>query len=204
MTMITQAVVDPHYFMSRAREIRAQVPFILSQWGLAAKFKRWRLAQDPQTGMVVLFGVLDNKYIATHTSTPFSNYFDPHLMRDLEKELQVQIISSDNDGLRYAFVLERGQIDALPKHIDVHPTEDKLIVRVVLSEKPVGPVLNTQAVPELLSDPDLADQTQNDRSVGSYLKVFNTQKPEAEIAQPQPVQSHPDVLIEIDKLNTDQ
>src|SRR5512135_925565 len=100
MTMITP-IVDSPQFIRRARQIKAQIPLILSQWGLLPKFKRWRLAQDPGSGMVVLFGVLNNQYIATHTTTPFSNYFDPRLLRDLAAELHVQVISSANDGLRY-------------------------------------------------------------------------------------------------------
>jgi hypothetical protein len=64
--------------------------------------------------MVVLFGVLNNKYIALHTTTPFSDYFDPRLLSDLSTELHVQVISSANDGLRYAFVLESGQLSLPP------------------------------------------------------------------------------------------
>lgn len=108
--MITQAD-DPHHFVRRARKIKTQIPALLSQWGLLPKFKRWRLAQDPDTGMVVLFGILNNKYIATHTTTPFSDYFDPRLLRDLATELNIQVISSANDGLRYAFILETGQLE---------------------------------------------------------------------------------------------
>jgi hypothetical protein len=120
--MITQAI-DPHHFIRRARQIKALIPGLLSQWGLLPKFKRWRLAQDPGTGMVVLFGVLDNKYIATHTTTPFSDYFDERLMRDLASELKVQVISSSNDGLRYAFVLEKGFSDSPTYMTGLHPQE---------------------------------------------------------------------------------
>jgi hypothetical protein len=68
--------------------------------------------QDAETNLVVLFGLLDYQYITTHTTTQFSAYFEPHLLRDLAKELQVQVTSSSsNDGLRYAFILERGQFD---------------------------------------------------------------------------------------------
>lgn len=120
--MIPKAL-DPRHFIRRARQIKAQIPILLSQWGLLPKFRRWRLAQDPDTGMVVLFGVLDNKYIAAHATTPFSDYFDPRLLRDLETELQVQVIPSANDGLRYAFVLERGEIvDAQPS-LNARPTD---------------------------------------------------------------------------------
>jgi hypothetical protein len=108
--MITQTI-DPHHFVRRSRQIKARLPFVLAQWGLLPRFKRWRLAQDPDTGMVVLFGVLNTKYIASHTTTPFSNYFDPRLLHDLTRELQVQVISSANDGLRYAFILDKGLPD---------------------------------------------------------------------------------------------
>jgi hypothetical protein len=111
--MINQTV-DPHHYVRRARQIKAKIPIVMSQWGLLPKFTRWRLAQDPETGLVVLFGVLDSKHIATHTTTPFSDYFDPRLLRDLETELQVQMISSSNDGLRYAFILEKGELDLPP------------------------------------------------------------------------------------------
>ena len=68
--------------------------------------------------MMVLFGILNNKYIATHTSIPFSDYFDPRLLHDLANELQVQVVSCNSDGLRYAFILERGSLVKLPTHID--------------------------------------------------------------------------------------
>ncbi len=55
--MITQ-MVDLNQFHQRAMQIRARVPVILSHWGLLPKFSRWRLAQDPETGLVVLFAVL--------------------------------------------------------------------------------------------------------------------------------------------------
>ncbi|PKN93071.1 MAG: hypothetical protein CVU44_11610 [Chloroflexi bacterium HGW-Chloroflexi-6] len=114
---------DPRHFVRRMRQIKAQVPNILSQWGLLPKFKRWRLAQDPDTGTVVLFGILDNKHIATHTTTPFSDYFDPRLLHDLATELHVQVIPSANDGLRYAFILERGELDIQPP-VNTRPTDD--------------------------------------------------------------------------------
>lgn len=87
--MITQAI-DPYHYVRRARQIKARIPILMSQWGLLPKFKRWRLAQDRDTGMVVLFGVLDNKKIGAHTTTPFSDYFDPRLLSDLATELHIQ------------------------------------------------------------------------------------------------------------------
>lgn len=117
--MINQSV-DPQHLIRRGRQIKARVPFLLSQWGLLPRFKRWRLTQDPETGMVILFGVLNSKFIALHTTTPFSDYFDPRLLRDLSAELHVQVIPSSNDGLRYAFVLEIGQLE-LPENNVVIP-----------------------------------------------------------------------------------
>jgi hypothetical protein len=164
--MITQAV-DPHHYFSRARQIKTRIPSILSQWGLVPKFKRWRLAQDPETGMVVLFGVLNNKYIATHTTTAFSDYFDPRLLHDLETELQVQVISSASDGLRYVFVLERGQIDIEPTHVDPFVDENKLVVRVVYKDKPLPEAMEPQITPALLHAANsVDDQTLVDRGVG--------------------------------------
>ncbi|MFO7583165.1 MAG: hypothetical protein R6W69_00430 [Anaerolineales bacterium] len=109
---MTPQAVEPRHFIRRMRQIRATIPDILTRWGLLPKFKRWRLAQDPDTGTVILFGVLDNNYIATHTAIPFGNYFEPRLLHDLATELGAQVIPSASDGLRYAFILDRGQIDS--------------------------------------------------------------------------------------------
>jgi hypothetical protein len=198
MTMITQ-IVDPHHFVRRARQIKAQIPGILSQWGLIPKFKRWRLAQDPETGMVILFGVLNNKYIATHTTTPFSDYFDPRLLHDLATELHVQVISSSNDGLRYAFILERGQIEIEPAHVD-YPFQDghSSLVRVAQSAKPVPEVvvLKITPAPPMAAD-SVDDQTLVDRGVGAFLKVFDDIKLRDDAAQPD--QNPPEVVIEVEQ-----
>ncbi len=197
---MTTQTVDPHQFVRRARQIKAQIPAILSQWGLLPKFKRWRLAQDPETGMVVLFGVLNNKHIATHTTTPFSNYFDPRLLHDLATELHVQVIPSANDGLRYVFVLERGQIDIEPAHID-YPFQDgeKPSVKVVPNTRPVPEVivLKITPAPPIVAE-SVDDQTLVDRGVGAFLKVFDDIKLREEAAQPQPVQNPPEVVIEVE------
>jgi hypothetical protein len=204
MMMITQAV-DPHHYVRRARQIKARIPVILSQWGLVPKFKRWRLAQDPETGMVILFGVLNNKYIATHTTTPFSDYFDPRLLRDLETELHVQVISSANDGLRYAFILERGQIDIEPAHID-YPFQDghSSFVKVVRSAKSVPEVvvLKIAPAPPIVAE-SVDDQTLVERGVGAFLKVFDDIKLREEAAEPPSAQSSPEVVIEAEKPITD-
>ena len=106
--MITPTI-EPHHFDQEARRVRNQASAILTRWGLLPRFKRWRLTQDPDTGMIVLFGILNNRYIATHTSIPFSNYFDPRLLHDLANEMQLQVVACNSDGLRYAFILDRGR-----------------------------------------------------------------------------------------------
>lgn len=181
---------DQNEFNQKAWRIRTQVSKILTKWGLLPRFKRWRLTQDPDTGMVVLFGVLNNKYIATHTSVPFSDYFDPRLLHDLTTELQVQVVSCNSDGLRYAFILERGTLDPLPTHID-YPFIDngKLLVRVVYSEgpqpAPVPPVTTSQ----------VDDQTLVDEGVGAFLKIFDDIKLRDDAASDRSTQKIPDVVM---------
>ena len=159
---------DGNQFNQRARRIRDQVSTVLTNWGLLPRFKRWRLTQDPGTGMVVLFGILNNRYIATHTSIPFSNYFDLRLLQDLSNELQVQVVACNSDGLRYAFILDRGRFGKLPTHVD-YPFIDngKLLVRVVYGD-------TTQSVPALPTDgARVDDQTLVRQGVGAFLKVFD-------------------------------
>src|SRR5512133_3537144 len=138
---MTIQTIDQKHFNQKTRQVRAQVANVLTKWGLLPRFKRWRLTQDPDTGMVVLFGILNNNYIATHTAIPFSDYFDPRLLHDLANELQVQVVSCNSDGLRYAFILDRGQLDDLPTHIDFPFIDNgKLSARVVYKDKPQPPV----------------------------------------------------------------
>lgn len=159
--MITQEV-DPHHFVRRARQIKAQIPNLLTQWGLLPKFKRWRLAQDPETGTVVLFGVLDNKYIATQSTTPFSDYFDPRLLRDLATELHVQVIPSATDGLRYSFILEEGQLD-IPKDFETvyPPAPMKMLEPGSANEAPIEPI---QPIP-------VDDHTLLHQRLDKFLKI---------------------------------
>jgi hypothetical protein len=177
MNMITQTL-NGNQFNRKARQIRDQVSTILTNWGLVPRFKRWRLTQDPDTGMVVLFGILNNRYIATHTAIPFSDYFDPRLLHDLANELQLQVVSCISDGLRYAFILDRGQFDKLPTHVD-YPFIDngKVLVRVVYGDdqqpKPI--------VPEAIATVD--DHTLVRQGVGAFLKVFDDIKLREDAAQ---------------------
>ena len=159
---------DGNPFNLRARQIRDQVSTILKNWGLLPRFKRWRLTQDPATGMVVLFGILNNRHIATHTSIPFSDYFDTRLLQDLSNKLQVQVVSCNSDGLRYAFILDRGRFEKLPTHID-YPFVDngKVMVRVVYGD-------NQQPVPALPAEvASVDDQVLVQEGVGAFLKVFD-------------------------------
>jgi hypothetical protein len=80
----------------------------------------------------------------------------------------LQVVSCNSDGLRYAFILDRGQLGKLPTHID-YPFIDngKLLVRVVYSDKPQS----VQAPPAdvaMVDDQDLVHQ-----GVGAFLKVFD-------------------------------
>jgi hypothetical protein len=182
---------DPEHFSQKTRQIRARVSAVLTKWGLLPRFKRWRLTQDPDTGIVVLFGILNNRYIAAHTSIPFSDYFDPRLLHDLANELQLQVVSCNSDGLRYAFILERGQIEKLPTHIDFPFVDNgKLLVRVVY-ENPVPP-------PPVVSPANIAlvhDQTFVRQVVGAFVKVFDDIKLKDDAALQLAAQNPPDIVI---------
>src|SRR5512135_920557 len=129
--------IEQENFDHETQRIRVGVSTILKKRGLVPRFKRWRLAKDPDTGMVVLFGVLNNGYIAAHTSIPFRDYFDPRVLHDLANQLQVQVVSCNTDGLRYAFILDRGRLDSLPTHIDFpYVNNGKLSFRVVYPNSP--------------------------------------------------------------------
>jgi len=187
---MTIQTIDPQQFGQKTRQIRAQVSTVLTKWGLLPRFKRWRLTQDPDTGMVVLFGVLNNRYIAAHTTIPFGNYFDPRLLHDLANELQVQVVSCNSDGLRYAFILDRGQLGELPTHIDFPFIDNgKLAVRVVYKDKP-------QPVPAPPVEVAIVeDQTFVRQVAGAFLKVFDDIKLRDEAALLLSDQNPPDVVI---------
>jgi hypothetical protein len=189
MKMMIQTI-DPHHFDQQAGRIRAQVSTVLTKWGLLPRFKRWRLTQDPGTGMVVLFGILNNRYIATHTSIPFSDYFDPRLLRDLANELQVQVVSCNSGDLRYAFILDRGQFDRLPTHVD-YPFIDngKLLVRVVYSNNP--PSMPVPPVDTAMVD----DHSLVHQGVGAFLKVFDDIKLRDKDALQRSAQNLPDIVV---------
>lgn len=187
---MTTQTIDPLNSVQKTRRVRSQVATVLTKWGLLPRFKRWRLTQDPDTGMVVLFGILNNKYIATHTSIPFSDYFDPRLLHDLANELQVQVVSCNGDGLRYAFILDRGQLGKLPTHIDFPFVDDgKLLVRVVydkaIQSAPVPPV-------EVAA---IDDHARVHEGVGAFLKIFDDIKLRDDVASPQPAKALPEIVV---------
>jgi hypothetical protein len=190
MKMINQTI-DQQYFVQKTRRIRTQVSAVLTKWGLLPRFNRWRLTQDPNTGMMVLFGILNTRYIASHTSIPFSDYFDPSLLIDLANVLQVQVVSCNSDGLRYAFILDRGQLGRLPTHIDFPFIDDgKLKVRVVYSDTP--PSAPAPPVDVAIVD----DQTLVRQGVGALLKVFDDIKlREDAAALLRSAQSLPDIVV---------
>jgi len=182
--------IDPNFYDQKARQIRIQASTVLTRWGLLPRFKRWRLTQDSSTGMIVLFGILNNRYIATHTSTPFSNYFDPRLLQDLANELQVQVVSCNSDGLRYAFILDRGQLGKLPTHIDFPFVDNgKLLVRVVYAD-------SLQPTPVPPADAaTVDDHTLVHQGVGAFLKVFDDIKLRDDAALHLSAQNPPDIVV---------
>ena len=183
--MITQTI-DPHYFDHKALRIRAQVSTVLAKWGLLPRFKRWRLTQDPGTGMIVLFGILNNKYIAT----PFSDYFDPRLLHDMANELQVQVVSCNSDGLRYAFILDRGEFGRLPSHIDFPFIDNgKLLVRVVYRDN--LPSIPAPSVEVATGDDHMLVQ----KGVGAFLKVFDDIKLREDAALQFSAQNSPAIVV---------
>jgi hypothetical protein len=183
--------IDPRDFDQQARQIKDQTLGIITRWGLIPRFKRWRLTQDRETGMVVLFGILNNNYIAMQTSIPFNDYFDPRLLRDLANELNVQVVSCNSeDDLRYAFILDRGSFGKLPTHVD-YPFVEKgrLLVRVVFNNDP-------EPTPTQPIDPAAVDDNRFMRQVaGAFLKVFDDIKLRDDAALLLSAQEPPDVVI---------
>jgi hypothetical protein len=190
MKMMTLQTIDQQHFDQDVRQIKAQVSTVLKKWGLLPRFKRWRLTQDPSTGMIVLFGILNNSYIATHTSIPFNDYFNPRVLRDLANELQVEVVSCNSDGLRYAFILDRGQLRKLPTHIDFPFIDNgKLLVRVVYSENP--PFAPTPPVDSTMVN----DHTLIRQGVGAFLKVFDDIKLKEDVTSKISVGGLPDIVV---------
>ena len=194
---MTTPTIDLENFDQEARRIRAGVATVLKKWGLLPRFKRWRLAKDPETGMIVLFGILNNEHIAMHSSTPFRDYFHPRVLHDLANQLQVQVVSCNTDGLRYAFILDRGRLDRLPTHIDFPYVNDgKLSVRVVYGDNPQS----TTTSPVDIATVD--DHNAFRRGVQAFLKAFDDIQLRNDAASQLAAQAMPDiVLIDEDEFN---
>jgi hypothetical protein len=173
MKMAIQTI-DPHRFNQTTRRIKAQASTVLTKWGLVPRFTCWQLAQEPTTGMVALIGILDNGYIAVHTSVPFSDYFDPRLLNEFANELQIQVVSCNCYGLRYAFILDRGSLGMLPSHIEFPFLDgDRLFVRVVYGNEPEQKWINPQSIPSSSINVEMMDdQMQINRGVDAFLKIF--------------------------------
>lgn len=187
--MITPTI-EPQHFVQEARRVRKHVSTILTRWGLLPRFKRWRLTQDPDTGMIVLFGILNNRYIATHTSIPFNDYFDPRLLHDLANEMQLQVVACNSDGLRYAFILDRGQFGRLPTHVDFPYIDNgELLVRVVYGDNPSS----MPASPVEIAAAD--DETLVREGVGAFLKIFDDIKLRDDAAAQLSTKNPPNIVV---------
>ena len=149
---------DLQNYDQKARRIRNQTSKVLVKWGLIPRFKRWRLSKDPDTGMIVLFCVLNKKFIDKQTPILFNNYFDQRLLYDLSNELKVQVVSCKSDSMHYAFILSRGQIDLLPTQIDVPILNENRFPPVFIQEWSVLEVVEGSIgvkypnAPEMITD----------------------------------------------------
>ena len=141
--------------------------------------------------------VLNKRYIAAHTLIPFSNYFDAGLLRDLAKEMQLQVVACNSDGLCYAFILDRGSLGKLPTHIDFPFQDgDKLFARVVYDDKPLPEALQPPSTP---AEPIIASTVVDDHAlvhqgVGAFLKVFDDIKDRDDAAQ-KSIHNPPDIVV---------
>ena len=169
--MVTQTP-DSQRFADKVRQIKARVPPILAQWGLRSQFSRWRLTQDPSTGLVVLFGVLNNKYISAHPSALSSDYADPRVLLDLAINLNVPVVPSDSEGFRYAFILDPGQLGPLPAAVDFPNLErSQLLFGNPDAKDPIAWVGDKPIVIV-----DLTDLDQPNAPRGDYQALANFQR----------------------------
>jgi hypothetical protein len=99
-------------------------------------------------------------------------------------------VSCNSDGLRYAFILDRGQLGIIPTHIDFPFVDNgKLSVRVVYKDKP-------QPAPTLPVEVAIVeDQTFVRQVARAFLKVFDDIKLQDEAALQLSAQNSPDVVI---------
>ena len=105
------------------------------------------------------------------------------------------MVSCNSDGLRYAFVLDRGQLEKLPTHIDFPFIDNgKLSVRVVYSDPPQLPsVLPAPALPVDVAMLD--NRTFLRQVVGAFLKVFDDIKLKDDAILQLSAQNLPDIVV---------
>jgi hypothetical protein len=196
MKTMTQAI-DLHPYDLQVRRIKAKASAVLSRRKLLPRFKRWRLTQDPGTGMIVLFGIINDKYIAKHTSIPFLEYFNPPLLRELANELQVQVVSCNSDGLRYAFILDRGSVDKFPMHIDYPFLEgDRHYIRAVYNTEQVPGWMKPESTPILPAKVDVTgEEARLDPGLVALLNTFADSQLNAEVESQLPLKGLPDIIM---------
>lgn len=100
-----------------AQRIMRRVPEVLRQHRLLPAFKKWALTND--NGLVILFGVLDDDRIVRQTQRPLLAYHAPAVLHDISTIMDgVPVVPSNSSGLRYAFVLDEGNLRTLPPRAD--------------------------------------------------------------------------------------
>jgi hypothetical protein len=104
--------------------------------------------------------------------------------------MQLQVVACNSDGLRYAFILDRGQFGRLPTHIDFPFIDNgKLSVRVVYSDNP----LSVPAPPVDVAEAD--DETLVREGVGAFLKIFDDIKLRDDAAAQLSAQNRPNIVV---------
>jgi hypothetical protein len=120
-------------------------------------------------------------------------------LNDLANDLQVQVVSCYTDGLRYAFILDRGSLDKLPTHIEFSiPKGDRLLVGVIYKDElaPAGWINSPETPAQQPVDVTAVDDhTLVHQGVGAFLKVFDDIKQRDEAALKLSAQKIPDIAI---------
>jgi hypothetical protein len=138
--MMMSQKVELDYFHQVARQIRTSLPTKLARWGLTPKFNRWHLTKDLDSGMVVLFAVMNVRDISPRTS-----FFASQLLSDLTNDFRMQVAPCTNDGPSQAFILDRGHVDTSPAPIDLSFLDgDGLCLRAVNGERPIADMMVPQ------------------------------------------------------------
>ena len=102
--MITQSIATD-YFVSKSKHM----PALLPQRSLLSRFTHRQLIQDSETGMRIQYGVPDNQFVTTHSSTLFSDCFDPVLSCNMLAKQNTPAISSSEEDLRCNLIIDRNQ-----------------------------------------------------------------------------------------------